>query len=32
MHQEDLFVSSLTVREHLDFMVRAVRCWWRFIC
>ena len=27
MHQEDLFVSSLTVREHLDFMVRAVR-WW----
>jgi ABC-type multidrug transport system ATPase subunit len=27
MHQEDLFVSSLTVREHLDFMVRAVKCW-----
>jgi len=27
MHQEDLFISSLTVREHLDFMVRAVICW-----
>ena len=27
MHQEDLFVGSLTVREHLDFMVRAVQCW-----
>jgi len=27
MHQEDLFISSLTVREHLDFMVRALKCW-----
>jgi ABC-type multidrug transport system ATPase subunit len=26
MHQEDLFVSSLTVNEHLSFMVRVVSC------
>ena len=31
MHQEDLCVSSLTVQEHLNFMVRTVLCWWRLL-